>query len=1816
MSRFHAAPLISMTLALFALVFLVRAAPAAKNAALQGPTTPILDDFNGRGNEDPLYQWGNWVPASIDGSGETLEILAGAVGQSLDPDQTSDSYRPVEVQGDAEVYATVARIPGETLSMDLYLHLSGVGGSTWNGYRVRWRKLPIADNLWIQRVDAGVATTLVEVRLDPVVGDALLLRRSGNALELHRRSAGNWSLLTTTSDATYQSGKIGLGVTDDIGRWDDFGGSGSATPPPAEPPLPSTNVLDDFNRPNEDPLSQGGGWADGSITGGLRLEVISQRAGRDPNPLGVLSDSYRPPDLTNDAEVYATVGALPGETLSSFLFLHVSNPGGSGYSGYRLRWRKLASNDNLWIERVDPGAVTALVDANPINPDPVTGDVLLLRRIGNQVQLWIRRGSTWTLIASATDSTYQGGKIGLGVTDDTARWDDFGGGGLPPPSAGPPPGQTYGTDANGKGIHGLCACRLFADPVNSRTGAFTTSVDDLETPGTGVSFAWSRSYTSADATIGRLGPGWTDSYSASLTVQGNGDVLLHGEDGQQLYYTKQQDGSFVGAPGSLSTLSLVGGVYKLVRTDQVTYTFTAQGVLTSMKDRNGQGVTLTYDGQSRLSTITDAVGQPATVSYNASNLVSGVQTQDGRSVGYGYTSGRLTSVTDARGKIWTYGYDAGGRLRTIIDPLQHTQVTNVYGPDGRVETQTDALGKSTTFAWDAATELATATDANQHVWKHDYEQNLIAKEIDPLGKETQLGHDPDLNTNSVTSPTNETTTMTYDPAGNLLQATAPASLGSVQKTFLYNARNDPELVTDARGKVTDYGYNPTTGNLTSVVQDGVQVAAYSHFPDGQVETFTDGNEKTWTYAYFPTTGYLQSVTDPLGNKTTYTYFPSGLVQTRVDPKGNVPGCNCAADFTWSYTYNPAGQLLTETDPLGHVTTTNVYDDAGRLESVTDANTHTTSYSYDDANRLRTETKPDPDGAGPLTAPVTSYTYDDVGNKRTETGPDPDGAGPLSGPVTTFAYDGANRLASETAPDPDGAGPLTAPVTTYQYDDNGNLWKQVEPRGNVAGCNCAADYTTTYTYDAAGRLKTETRPDPDGAGPQLVQLTTTSYDPVGNVQSVRDGNNHLTSYSHDAAGRILTVTAPDLGVTTYGYDDVGNLQTRRDDNQHLTTFAYDDAGRLRSETGPDPDGAGSQSPPLTTYTYDPNGNLQTLTDPNGNLSPAPGDGITTYGYDRANRQTSIDYSDATPDVTFGYDNVGNRTSMVDGSGTETRGYDNLDRLTSVTRGTNTFSYAYDPASNLTGRTYPGGAVTTYAYDALNRLSTAENASLSTSYAYDPASNLTTTTLPSANNHKETRVYDNAGRLIEVKNERTSPAQLRDRFVITLDPVGNPTQIVRTGALSQTQKYTYDASDRIQSVCFAASCVAGSPELISWTYDKVGNRMTETRSTGTTTYSYDARDRLLSAGATSYTYDQNGNELTAGSTTFTYDLANRLKTAVQGATTTTYSYDGEGKRLQASTGTQNSQKTNYLWDVSHSLPQLAQERNGANTLQRQYIYGLRRIRQTQGTGTYYLYDGLGSVVNTTAPLGALQKTYSYEPYGLIRTETGSSPTNFFHFTGEYRDPTGLYHLRTRQYDPANGRFLQTDPLQAAATEPYVSLYVYVGGRPTVLIDPSGMRFQAGLAGLRIARFAASIEPVFFGLPPIICIACNPGLNEWTIEAWQWFLRDMRETVRKVTPYLDECASGGVQGALLAKWSLQSAALGGLTGCGQEVLVKFLRDRGYKSAEWVDAGFKLGDLGQAYKGYAKKFSGKHLVVQLTTRAIGKTGLRIRVVYIARLP
>ncbi len=149
---------------------------------------------------------------------------------------------------------------------------------------------------------------------------------------------------------------------------------------------------------------------------------------------------------------------------------------------------------------------------------------------------------------------------------------------------------------------------------------------------------------------------------------------------------------------------------------------------------------------------------------------------------------------------------------------------------------------------------------------------------------------------------------------------------------------------------------------------------------------------------------------------------------------------------------------------------------------------------------------------------------------------------------------------------------------------------------------------------------------------------------------------------------------------------------------------------------------------------------------------------------------------------------------------------------------------------------------------------------------------------------------------------------------------------------------------------------------------------------------------------------------------------------------------------------------------------------------YAYGLSRIAVSTPAGgpAYEYHDGLGSLsdlVSSSAPRSAGPE---YAPFGAVRTQAAPSagPLDPFGFTGEYLDPTGLYQLRAREYDPATGRFLSTDPVSPALSDPYVGAYVYVGNNPCRFVDPSGRESQPPRGSCPPAIAAAALGLVFLG------------------------------------------------------------------------------------------------------------------------------------------
>ena len=739
--------------------------------------------------------------------------------------------------------------------------------------------------------------------------------------------------------------------------------------------------------------------------------------------------------------------------------------------------------------------------------------------------------------------------------------------------------------------------------VNVGNGNLLLTAADLDLPGiAGFDLNLPRSYNSLYSSAQDLAGsqpviGWQT--VASLGIFANGDTRYTAASGAEYTFTKNTDGSYSIPPGvDAQLVKNPNGSYTLTF-DQSgeKLNFDSTGLLQTDVDKSGNTITFNRSG-GRLQSITDSYGHTTAFTYNGSGQLTTISAPGNCSGGsctysYGYdASGNLASFTDPTGKTRTYAYNAASLLTQVTDSLGH--MTKVgYDTSNRVssiQTGLDSAGNcpsgsscpTTSFSYGVtggtfcSAPTTDVTDANAGLTRYCFDSRLRVTAVQaPDGSITSTDYTSvhggsgctDANGNSLdnlpcstTDALGNTTTYSYSStySEDVLSATGPDPDGAGPllapvTTHTYDEANHPYLptqVTDPNGKVTTYTYD-VAGNTIKTVVDGVTVSQFtfslpgqtcSSVGYGQVCSSADAEGK-WTSFTYDANGNLASSTDPAGDKTTYTLYDSaGRVLTEVAPRGNVTGGN-PADYTTTYSYDHDGRLLSVTDPLGYITSY-TYDGAGNKTSVIDGNGHTTTYAYDANNRLTSVTSPDPDGAGPLSAPVTSYTYDTNGNKLSETDPD--------GNTTTNAYDPNNRLISVTT--------QSGNKTTYSYDDNGNLTGTVDPRGNVQGGN-PSDYTTTKAYDQDGRLSSVTDP--------LGHQTRYAHDASGNQTSVTDANNHTTSYTYDAQGRVLTVTAPDSGVTTSTYDGDGHVLTRTDANGHTTIYAYDDAGRLISLTGPDP-----------------------------------------------------------------------------------------------------------------------------------------------------------------------------------------------------------------------------------------------------------------------------------------------------------------------------------------------------------------------------------------------------------------------------------------------------------------------------------------------------------------------------------------------------------------------------------------------------------------------------------------------------------------------
>jgi RHS repeat-associated protein len=1085
------------------------------------------------------------------------------------------------------------------------------------------------------------------------------------------------------------------------------------------------------------------------------------------------------------------------------------------------------------------------------------------------------------------------------------------------------------------------------------------------------------------------------------------------DDGQLLRYTLQS-GVINPQPGNPLRLAITGSGFTLTDTDDTVETYNAQGQLQSITTRGGNTLTITYDGSGRLSTVSDSFGHSITLGYDTQSRVSTVSDPSGHAVQYAYdTSGRLSTVTNLDGTTQTYLYQ--------------------YAPYP-----------------DAMTGLLDETGTQFATWGYDVYGRATSSQEAGGANATSLTYNSTMSV-TVTDPLTATRTFTYARVGDINRPTSIS--GSQCPTCSDGASTTYDLAgyvssrTDYNGNVTCYSNDPVRGlevvrvegfsagstcptNLSTytptagTAQRKITTSWHATFHEPLL--ITEANRATG-FTYDSSGNMLTktitdtSVTPNVARTWTYTYDGYGRVLTAKLPRTDV-------NSTTKYVYYPCttgsqcGQLQTATNALSQVTTFNTYDPDGEPLTVTDPNGVVTTLTYDARHRLTSRK---------VGTETTGFSYYPTGLLQTVTLPDSSSV--------TYTYDGAHRLTQIS----DGLGN----TIKYTLDAAGNRTSEndYDPTSVLAR-------THTWVYNTLSELYQDI-----GAAGTSAVATTFGYDSNGNRMTINAPLSRTTTNAFDALNRLTQVSDPNSGITKYAYDANDNLTKVTDPRNLITGYQYTGFGDVKQLTSPDTG--------VTNNTYDSGGNLAMATDARS--------AISTYTYDALNRVKSVAYkigSTTDQTITYTYDagtnGKGRLTGASDANHSMTWTYDSLGRVASKkqTQGSvnQTVGYVYTNG-DLTTLTTPSGQTVVYSYSN-NQVTgiTINGTTLLSGVAYEPFGPARGWTW--GNGTAEVRLHNTDGNPSQVSAVEASSYSYDNAFRIT--GITNSSN----SALSWT--YGYDLLDRLTS-----ASKTGTTQ--GWTYDANGNRLTQTGNvTGTYTLSTTSNrlNSITGTPARTYTYSNSGSTLTYASNTFTYYNSGRMKTVKVGSSTTTYVYNALGQRIKKSGGSAGTVLT-----VFDETGHLLGEYSSTGALVQETVWlgdtPVATIRPGSPAIVYYVHaDHLNAprMVTQSIVSGKIAWRWDADPFGTPAPNQNPGGLGTFvynlRYPGQYFDSeTGLNYNYFRDYDPATGRYIESDPMDAGqhvrrrlaalsngADAPPLDLnsYSYVSDDPLLWIDPFGL------------------------------------------------------------------------------------------------------------------------------------------------------------------
>ncbi|WP_309113165.1 RHS repeat-associated core domain-containing protein [Saccharothrix sp.] len=792
-----------------------------------------------------------------------------------------------------------------------------------------------------------------------------------------------------------------------------------------------------------------------------------------------------------------------------------------------------------------------------------------------------------------------------------------------------------------------------------------------------------------------------------------------------------------------------------------------------------------------------------------------------------------------------------------------------------------------------------------------------------------------------------------------------------------------------------------------------ETTAYTPAVGGPVTSVTSTNAlgHTESTTFRPATGDPLEQVDENGRRTTMSYDPLGRLTKVWQPgrsRDDVP------DVEFEY--------LLRDDAPSAVVAKKLLGDGGQVSSYT---------LYDGLLRERQVQAPAPDGG----RVVTDTRYDSHGRvARTNApyhNPDPPGTDLLAvadqdvPAQTAFAYDGAGREVVEALL-VDGTEKWRT-TTTY----GGNWVSEDPPEGGIA---------TTELLDAENRV-VELRQYKSGSPSGDYDATRYTFTKAGEPETITDPAGNTWRNHYDVRGRLVRVDDPDQGTSTMTYDDEDQLVTSTNSRGITLTHTYDALGRKTATHE-----GGTK---LLEWTFDTLGKGLPVAETRFVDGQAYRDEV--LGYDDAGRPTGNALT------------VPAREGPLAGRYESTLTYNAADQVTSVSLP----AMGGLPAEKLEqGYDRFGNA------DSLTGLSTYVEQTLRTNLGevglYVMGSPGKQAVQAFEYEHGTRRLV---GAAMYQEHDATPVVDRRLEY----DPAGNVTKLVNasSGRPVDTQCFRVDHLRRLTEAWTApwsceeeprADALGGpAPYWHSYTYDAIGNRLTEVRhgAAGDTTRTYDyprpgskqlAAVRTSRPGAPedvrSFAHDAEGNVTARGGQTLSYDAEGHVTSVVEGDKTTSFTYDADGDRLirRDPGGT-----TLYIGDT-----ELHADKVGLVTATRYYEHNEETIAVRTRESLTWLSTDHHDTAETSLDADSLTAHHRLRlPFGADREEKPAAWVGDRGFVGGTEDPsTGLTHLGAREYDPETGRFLSVDPIIDEDDPQQLHGYLYSNNNPLTFSDPDGL------------------------------------------------------------------------------------------------------------------------------------------------------------------